>query len=178
LRAARARCLRRIRGPFLRRRQFRHWRSKASGDDGLQLRFRRHFDRHDAHEGALGSFLVDDGDITTVSLRYGPQWNFEGFEGRFYVNAALGYYWTYANTSMFATVPGYICDPFWGYCYTVAVPGEYILNDRSENDFGLSATLGYEWDVVGGSWFVELQYHLADHGEGYEFMPLVIGMRW
>ena len=122
--------------------------------------------------------LVDDGDLTTTFLRAGPHFDFENFEGRFYVDLSIGFYWTYANVSMYATVPGYICDPFWGYCYIVSVPGEYILNDNHENDWGYSATMGYEFDVVGGKWFVEMQYHHADHGEGYEFLPLVIGMRW
>jgi hypothetical protein len=136
------------------------------------------FDRHDANEGAFGSFLIDDGDLTSTYFRVGPQYGFDTYGGRFYANASLGYYWTYANVSMYATIPGYICDPFWGYCYIVSVPGEYILQDEHENDWGWSATLGYEWDVIGGSWFVEMQYHSVDHGAGYEFMPLVIGMRW
>lgn len=136
------------------------------------------FDFHDAREGALGSLIVDDGDLNTTYFRFGPQWDFDGYDSRFYVNLMAGYYWTYANTSMYATVPGYICDPFWGYCYLVSVPGEYILNQRKEDDWGYSATIGYERDVVGGTWFVEMQYHSAQYGTAYEFAPLVVGLRW
>lgn len=146
--------------------------------DAMGWRWDLGFDRHDAREGAIGNLLVDDGDVTTTYFRFGPQWDFDGYDSRFYVNVMAGYYWSYANISMYATVPGVICDPFWGWCWTVAVPGEYILADQDEDDWGYSATMGYEFDVVGGQWFVELQYHSAQHGEGYEFVPLVVGLRW
>lgn len=150
----------------------------SRGGGALGWRWDLAFDRHDAREGAIGSLLVDDGDLLTTYFRVGPQWDFEGGDGRFYANLALGYYWTYANISMYATVPGYICDPYWGWCWYAPVAGEFILADRSEDDWGYSATIGYEWDVIGGSWYLEAQYHVAQHGEGYEIMPVVIGLRW
>lgn len=150
----------------------------ASQGGALGWRWDLAWDMHDAREGNINSFLVDDGDLVSTYVRFGPQWNFEGYESRFYMGVSVGYYWTYANVSQYATVPGYICDPFWGWCYLVSYPGEYILADRTENDWGYSATLGYEWDVIGGKWFIEAQYHQSRSGQGYEFMPLVVGLRW
>jgi hypothetical protein len=150
----------------------------SRGDGMLAWRWDFAFDHHDAREGNIASFIVDDGDLMSTYFRFGPQLDFETGSGRFYLGVSAGYYWTYANISMYATVPGYVCDPFWGWCWLVPVSGEFILADRSEDDLGYSATVGYEWDVIGGSWFIEAQYHLIEHGEGYEIMPVVIGLRF
>jgi hypothetical protein len=151
----------------------------VSRDGGaLGWRWDMGFDFHDAREGVFPGRIVDDGNINTTFLRFGPQWNFEGYGSNFYVNLSAGYYWTYAYVSQYATVPGYICDPYWGWCWYAPVAGEFILADRSEDAWGYSATMGMEFDVVGGKWFVELQYHLAQHGDGFEFAPLVVGLRW
>lgn len=149
-----------------------------SRDGTLGWRWDLGFDIHDAREGNLGSLLVDDGDLTSTYFRFGPQWDFEGYESRFYIGLSAGYYWTYSNTTMYATVPGVICDPWWGWCYTVLVPGEIVLSHRNEQDWGYSATMGYEWDLIGSSLFIEAQYHVAAHGQGYEFMPVVLGFRF
>ena len=149
----------------------------ASGGT-LGLRWDIGFDFRDAQEGAFDSRIVDDGSINSTYFRIGPQLNFGGEDTSFYLNAMAGYYWTYAYISQYATVPGIICDPFWGWCWTVPVAGEYILADRNQEDWGLSATVGVEFETIGGSWFIEMQYHYAQQGEGYQFVPVVVGIRW
>jgi hypothetical protein len=149
------------------------------GGDGVAWRWDWGFDGHDMRPQAITNALADDGDVATTFLRFGPQWDFEGYGSRFYVNAMVGYYWSWVNTSVDVLVPGIICDPYWGWCWNALVPGVQILEERTANDWGYSATMGYEWDMgEDASWFIEVQFHQARQGEGYAFAPLVIGIRF
>ena len=150
----------------------------VGGNGTLGLRWDLGWDTHDAREGAFNSRYVDDGRISTTYFRVGPQLNLGGDDTSFYVNLMAGYYWTYAYISQYATVPGIICDPFWGWCWYAPVTGQIIIADQQQNDWGVSATVGMEFEMIGGSWFIEMQYHYAQQGEGYEFAPLVLGLRW
>lgn len=149
----------------------------ADRGDPIAWRWDLGVDGHDMRPAAITNALADDGDVTTTLLRFGPQWDFEGYDSRFYLNAMVGYYWTRVSTSVDVLVPGIICDPYWGWCWNVLVPGVQILEERQANDWGYSATMGYEWGSD-ARWFIELQYHQARQGEGYAFAPLVIGVRW
>lgn len=151
----------------------------SSRDRDLALRWDFAIDEHDMRPSTITNVLADDGDITTAFLRLGPEWSFGGgYDERFYINAMVGYYWTTASISMEVLVPGIYCDPFWGWCWTTLVPGEQILDQRHANDWGYSASIGYEWGGPEAAWFIELQYHQARQGESYAFAPLVVGIRW
>lgn len=147
-------------------------------DEDIAWRWDVGFDSHDMRKPTDTNVLADDGDLFTTYLRVGPQFEFEGYDTRFYINAMVGYYWTSASVSREISVPGYYCDPFWGWCWYTTVPGEQILDRRSAQDWGYSATIGYEWDSDDVSFFLEVQYHLAAQETRYSFSPVVIGVRW
>lgn len=150
----------------------------AGRGDDIAWRWDVSVDSHDMRPSQVTNALADDGSVLTTSVRFGPQWEFEGYDSRFYVGAQVGYYWTQVSTSVDVLVPGIICDPFWGWCWNALVPGVQTLEERTANDWGYSATLGYEWELDEGSFFIEVQYHQARQGEGYAFTPLVIGLRF
>ncbi len=147
-------------------------------DQDIAWRWDVGLDSHDMRKPTDTNVLADDGDLFTTYARFGPQFEFEGYDSRFYLNAMIGYYWTNASVSREISVPGYYCDPFWGWCWTTTIPGEEILDERSTQDWGYSATIGYEWGGDDATWFVEVQYHLAEKDAGYTFSPVVFGVRW
>ena len=147
-------------------------------DSDIAWRWDLGFDSHDMRKPTDTNVLADDGDLFTTYFRIGPQFEFEGDDSRFYLNAMIGYYWTSASVSRDIAVAGYYCDPYWGWCWYTTLPGEEILDQRSEQDWGYSATMGYEWSSGDTSWFIEVQYHLAQQDAGYTFSPVVIGLRW
>jgi len=143
------------------------------------------YDRWDATQSAINNFagsgnaIVDGGYADMISLTADALWQFghpEHVGG--YVGLGVGGYRRYAALTNEVLVPGYICDPYWGYCYTAVTTGHQVVADDALTKFGLNASVGVSFPVGHGEMYVEARYHYIDTEDATEFLPIVLGYRF
>jgi hypothetical protein len=105
--------------------------------------------------------------------RFGQPQHFGG-----YVGLGVGGYRRYAALTNEVLVPGYICDPYWGYCYNAVTTGHQIIADDTLTKFGVNAAVGLNFPVGSGEMYVEARYHYIDTAKSTEFLPIVLGYRF
>jgi opacity protein-like surface antigen len=125
-------------------------------------------------------FRIDDGYGSIWSLtaagRYTTPLN-QSVSG--YGLLGIGAYHRYIAMTQTAYGVGYICDPWWGYCYPGIFAGDLVVADTSQTKFGWNVGLGLEFPRrYGGAWFIEARYHWIDGSEATEYVPIQIGFRF
>ena len=91
----------------------------------------------------------------------------------------IGAYHRYVELTQTALGTGYICDPWWGFCYPGVVAGDVIVANKSQTKFGWNVGLGLEFPLsYGGAWFLEVRYHWITGDKQTEFVPIQIGYRF
>jgi hypothetical protein len=126
-----------------------------------------------------GSALVDGGYASMWTLTVDAMWRFgqpHHFGG--YVGLGVGGYRRYAALTNEVLVPGYICDPYWGYCYNAVTTGHQIIADDTLTKFGANAAVGLNFPVGSGEMYLEARYHYIDTTKSTEFLPIVLGYRF
>lgn len=93
-----------------------------------------------------------------------------------YVLAGIGGY--YNRIQLTEVGFGYICNPWWYYCYYGT--GNAVVVSNSSTKFGLNAGLGVGWHLQNGmSLFAEARYTWIDTSNvKVEYIPLVFGVRF
>jgi hypothetical protein len=159
------------------------WSPNPSGPFGLRADFG--FNLWNAQQSAIdnfagaGSAVVDGGYASMFSLTVDALWQFgkpEHVGG--YVGLGIGGYRRYAALTNEVLVPGYICDPYWGYCYNAVTTGSQVIADDTLTKFGLNASVGLVFPVGGGEMYVEARYHYIDTTKTTEYLPIVLGYRF
>lgn len=93
-----------------------------------------------------------------------------------YVLAGIGAYYT--SIQLTEVGVGYICNPWWYYCYLGT--GNVVTVSNSSTKFGWNAGLGVGFELHGGaSLFAEARYTWVDTSAvKFEYIPLVFGVRF
>ena len=148
----------------------------------LGLRFDLAYDWWNVPTGNLpaGDFTVDNGDANNWSLRAGLQFDSHN-QGRAHFSGGIGLggYSVHGRLTNSVVVPGYICDPWWGWCYPGLVEGDSVVASKTTTKLGYYATVGAAFDTSGaGQVFVEAQYHYVTLSHTLEYWPIVVGYRW
>jgi hypothetical protein len=122
---------------------------------------------------------VDDGYMSLWNLTAEGLWEFgnpDHVGG--WVGVGFGGYRRYLELTNTVIVPGYVCDPWWGWCYPAAVPGDVIQANDTLTKFGYSATAGINFAVGPGQMYIEGRYHWMDSTKYTEYYPILIGYRF
>lgn len=125
-----------------------------------------------------GQLRVDDGYMSVWNLTAEGLWEFGGDRVGGWIGVGFGGYRRYLELSQTVVVPGYICDPWWGYCYPAAVPGDLVVANKTLTKFGYSASAGVNFAVGPGQLYVEARYHWMDSEKTTEYFPILIGYRF
>ncbi len=147
----------------------------------VDLRFDLTWDIWDVNTGNVPNLdvRVDDGDADQWSLRGGAQWESKGDRARFVGGAGIGVYYLHADVTEEVIGTGYICDPWWGWCYPGLVVGDLIVADESTTKFGYYASAGVIFPLRNQvDLFVEAQYHWVQTKTTWKTLPIVFGARW
>lgn len=130
---------------------------------------------------ASTAFRIDDGhgDITsaTIAVKYSTAFSGSGMHG--YGILGFGGYHRSVDLTQTALGGGYVCDPWWGYCYPALVQGDVIVANKSNTKLGWNIGLGFEMASGGyGTWFIESRYHSIVGERTTEFIPIQVGLRF
>ena len=129
--------------------------------------------------GNVGQAFVDGGYANMWTLTADALWKFGkpgGVGG--YLGVGMGGYRRYAALTNEVIVPGYYCDPWWGYCYTGAVGATQTVAHNTLTKFGFNSALGVTFPVGNGALYLEAQLHYVDTPQATEFIPVLIGYRF
>jgi hypothetical protein len=116
------------------------------------------------------------GDIwsLTVAGKFLFPYDTDGPHG--YALLGLGAYHRYVELTQTALGTGFVCDPWWGYCYPGVAVGEVVVANRSNTKLGFNAGVGFEYTLDNDSaWFVEARFHWINGSKATEFIPIQIG---
>jgi hypothetical protein len=126
-----------------------------------------------------GTAAIDGGYATMWSLTTDALWQFgkpDHVGG--YVGLGIGGYRRYAALTNDVTTLGYICDPYWGYCYYGTYYGSQVVGDDTLTKFGYNASVGLTFPVGNGEMYLEARYHYIVSTQLDEYMPIVLGYRF
>ena len=101
-----------------------------------------------------GTAIVDGGYASIFALTVDALWRFgqpDHFGG--YVGLGIGGYRRYAALTNEVLVPGYICDPYWGYCYNAVTTGYQVVADDTLTKLGANASVGILFPVGSGEMY-------------------------
>jgi opacity protein-like surface antigen len=92
-----------------------------------------------------------------------------------YVVGGAGAYYTQISLTEFGY--GYVCNPWWGYCYFGS--GSAVVAQHDVTKFGWNAGLGVSFRLRGGTvLFVESRYNAVQMPQTFEFVPINIGVKF
>jgi hypothetical protein len=104
-----------------------------------------------------------------------------------------GFYNVKGEITQATVTGGIVCDPFWGVCFPVVVPGEQVLGSRSVTKGGIDVGGGFTIRMGEHSrFYIETRYHyvwLGPLGAGatpyssgdsvnLQYLPLTFGFRF
>lgn len=159
------------------------WRPAPAKPFGV--RFDLGFNTWDATQSAInnyggsGAAFVDGG--------YANMWSLTGdFLFQFgkpdhvggYIGIGVGGYRRYAALTDYVTQIGYICDPWWGYCYYAPYTGSQTVASDTLTKFGYNAAIGMTFPVGDGEMYIEARYHYVLNSPAMEYVPVLIGYRF
>ncbi len=130
---------------------------------------------------AATQFRIDDGhgEVTSATLALKYSIPFSGSGTHAYGILGLGAYHRSVDLTQTALGGGYVCDPWWGYCYPAVVEGDVIVASHSNTKFGWNVGGGFEFPAGDyGSWFIEARFQLRCGRESHGFIPVQVGLRF
>jgi len=130
-------------------------------------------------QSTTDNLRIDDGNGSVWSLTADALWEFGG-DGKVggYVGVGIGGYKRRVELTQEVLQTGYICDPWWGWCYPAATVGDVVTDSDTVTKFGYNAALGITLPVGEGDLYFEARYHYMDTPTATEFLPITIGYRW
>jgi hypothetical protein len=123
---------------------------------------------------------VNGGDMSLGTLTAEAMWEFGG-NGSVggYIAVGIGGYHRYAQLTTTVTVPTYVCDPWWGWCYPGYGVGTVQQGSDSLTKFGYSVAGGVTFPVGNGEMYLEARYHWMDvSNPSTQMLPILIGYRF
>lgn len=123
---------------------------------------------------------VDYGNGGFTALQLGPVYRTHlAGNSQIYGFAQGGFTRVHLELGQTYYVPGYYCDPFFGYCDGFYDVGESSVYDFSTTKFSWDVGLGVEFPSPwGNSWFVEAQYRRVESQQPMEYWPITVGLRF
>jgi opacity protein-like surface antigen len=124
---------------------------------------------------------VDDGFIETWTITANAAWPFIDRDNlEVYATGGVGYYDVEAKLTETALYGGWVCDPWYWWCYPAIDDGDVLVGERSWEEFGYNAGLGIAWDLRGGNQvYLEARYHLTPLDQAdYEYVPFTVGFKF
>lgn len=92
-----------------------------------------------------------------------------------YLIGGVGAYYTRISLTEFGY--GYVCDPWWGFCYIAT--GDLVVAEHDVTKFGWNAGAGVAFRLrSGSSLFVEARYNAVQMPQTFQYVPVVIGLRF
>ena len=92
-----------------------------------------------------------------------------------YVIAGVGAYYTQVQLTEYGY--GYVCNPWWGYCYYGN--GNAVVASTSTTRFGWNGGVGMAFRLQGPTLFIEARYtRIETSPQPLEFVPITIGLRF
>jgi opacity protein-like surface antigen len=92
-----------------------------------------------------------------------------------YLMAGGGGYYTSVSLTSYGY--GYVCDPWWGYCYPAY--GNVVVAQNDVTKWGWNAGAGVSFRLRGGTQlFVEARYTEIELPEKFQYIPIVIGFKF
>jgi len=116
-----------------------------------------------------------------LGLRLNPTYRF-GTERKFggYITGGYGVYTRTANLTRPGVVPGIICDPWIGFCYSGAYYADIIYRSNSTTKGGWDFGGGLTYQLSDGlKFYTELRYYnILTTTVRTKLLPLTFGLRW
>jgi opacity protein-like surface antigen len=92
-----------------------------------------------------------------------------------YVVGGIGAYYTQISLTQYGY--GYVCDPWWGFCYFAS--GNVIVAQHDDTKFGFNAGLGIAFRLRGTpQMFVEARYTEIETPQKFQYIPITFGVRF
>jgi hypothetical protein len=92
-----------------------------------------------------------------------------------YLIGGVGAYYTELQLTQYGY--GYVCDPWWGYCYYGT--GNAVVASNSTTRFGWNGGVGMAFRLQGPTLFIEARYtRIETSPQPLEFIPVTIGLRF
>ena len=96
-----------------------------------------------------------------------------GVEG--YVIGGVGAYYTRLSLTQWGS--GYVCDPWWNYCYFAS--GDLLVARHDVTKFGWNGGAGVSVDLRNGmALFIEARYNAVQMPQTFQYVPVNIGVRF
>jgi hypothetical protein len=92
-----------------------------------------------------------------------------------YLIGGVGAYYTELQLTEYGY--GYVCNPWWGYCYSGT--GNVVVASNSTTRFGWNGGVGMAFRLQGPTLFIEARYtRIETSPQPLEFIPVTIGLRF
>ncbi len=92
-----------------------------------------------------------------------------------YLIGGVGGYYTRISLTSFGY--GYVCDPWWGFCYFAS--GDQVVAQHDVTKFGWNAGAGVSFALRSGmNLFVEARYNQIQMPQKFEYVPITVGVRF
>jgi hypothetical protein len=92
-----------------------------------------------------------------------------------YLIGGIGAYYTQVQLTEYGY--GYVCNPWWGYCYYGS--GNAVVASNSTTRFGWNGGVGMAFRLQGPTLFIEARYtRIETSPQPLEFVPITIGFRF
>jgi hypothetical protein len=92
-----------------------------------------------------------------------------------YLIGGIGAYYTDVQLTEYGY--GYVCNPWWGYCYYGN--GDVVVASNSTTRFGWNGGVGMAFRLQGPTLFIEARYtRIETSPQPLEFIPVTIGLRF
>jgi opacity protein-like surface antigen len=113
----------------------------------------------------------------TTDVMWGPK---PGGTVNVYMMGGVGVYRVNAQLGQTTWLPGWVCDPWYYWCYPGLVPGTEIFYDETQTKFGYNFGAGITFQVgLGSQIYVEAKWHRVETDpESLDYIPIVVGYRW
>ena len=125
---------------------------------------------------------VDSDTFTVWSLTADAMWGPKPGGGTVnaYLMGGVGVYRVSGKLGEATWLPGWVCDPWIGWCRPGLVPGTIIKYDETQTKFGYNFGAGISFEVgLGSQIYIEAKWHRAETDpESLDYIPVVVGYRW
>jgi Outer membrane protein beta-barrel domain len=129
--------------------------------------------------GQAQNFRINSGNADIWSLTAAGKFMTDTDTVRGYGLLGLGIYKRHVALTETAYGTGWICDPWWGWCYPGLVSGNLVVASRTNTKLGYNVGIGVEFLLESDSaWFIEARFHWIDGTHPTEYMPIQIGFRF
>lgn len=135
------------------------------------------------NDRVLSQFGEPDGGIGIWSLTFNPVIHLAPAASHFrpYITGGYGLYHFHFQVSHPATVPGFLCNGFFG-CFPALVGTNAVVASNSTYRSGFNAGLGFDIPMGEGkaAFFAEARYNqmFMGHDRDISYVPVTFGFRW